>query len=64
MYWFKVRVCGRSFAGVAGSNPVRSRVVCVFSGVCVIKYMSLRRADHSSRGVLTSVVCLSVIVYP
>jgi hypothetical protein len=31
---------------------------CVFSG------RSLRRADHSSRGVLPSVVCLGVIVRP
>ena len=31
---------------------------------CVVKYGSLRRADHSSRGVLPTVVCLSVIVNP
>ena len=30
--------------------------------VCVVGYRSLRRADHSSRGVLLSVVGLSVIV--
>jgi hypothetical protein len=28
---------------------------------CVVRYRSLRLADHSSRGVLPSVVCLSVI---
>ena len=26
---------------------------------CVIRYRSVRRADHSSRGVLPSVVCLT-----
>jgi hypothetical protein len=30
----------------------------------VVRYRSLRRADHSSRGVLPSVVCLSVIAKP
>jgi hypothetical protein len=29
---------------------------------CVFRQRSLRRADHSSRGVIQSVVCLSVIV--
>jgi hypothetical protein len=37
-------------------------VSCVCS--CVAKWMSLHRAHHSSRGVLPSVVCLSVIVKP
>jgi hypothetical protein len=32
--------------------------------LCVIRYSSLRRADHSSRGVLPSAVCLTVIVRP
>ena len=32
--------------------------------VCVVGYRSLRRADHSSREVQPSVVCLSVIVNP
>jgi hypothetical protein len=32
--------------------------------VCVVRERSLRRADHSSRGVLPIVVCLSVIVGP
>jgi hypothetical protein len=55
-------VCGRSVAGMAGSNPAGSVVVscecCVFSG------RGLLRADHSPRTVLPSVVCLSVIVKP
>ena len=36
----------------------------VVSVVCVFRYRSLRRADHSSRGVLPSAVCLSVIEEP
>jgi hypothetical protein len=32
--------------------------------LCVVKYRSLWRADHSSRGVLPNVVCLSAIVKP
>ena len=32
--------------------------------LCFVSYRSLRRADHSSRGVLPSVVCLSVAVKP
>jgi len=37
-------------------------IVC---GCCVLCGLrSLRRADHSSRGVLQTVMCLSVIVNP
>ena len=32
------------------------------SDCCIVRWRSLRRADHSSRAVLRSVVCLSVIV--
>ena len=32
--------------------------------LCAVRYRSLRRADHSSRGVLRSVVCLSLITKP
>jgi len=50
----------RCLLGIVGSNP---------SGVClcllsVVRKRSLRRADHSSRGVLPTLVCLSVIVKP
>jgi hypothetical protein len=48
-------VSGRSLAGIAGSNPAGGMDVCL---------LSLHRAGHSSRGVLPSVVCLSVIVKP
>ena len=32
--------------------------------LCVVRSRPLRRADHSYRGVLPNVVCLSVIVKP
>jgi hypothetical protein len=38
--------------------------VSLLSVLCVVRQRSLRWADHSSRGVLPSVVCLSVIVKP
>ena len=56
-------VCGRSLAWIVVSNPAGGMDVscecCMFSdrGLCVW-------ADHSSRGVLPSVVCLSVIMNP
>jgi hypothetical protein len=37
---------------------------CLFTVLCVVMWRSLRRADHSSRGVLPSAVCLSVILNP
>ena len=36
--------------------------VCLLWELCVVKWSSLRRADHLSKGALPSVVCLSVIV--
>jgi hypothetical protein len=30
--------------------------------LCVVRYRSLRRAGHSSRGVLTNVVCLKCVI--
>ena len=47
----KAWVCGRSIAGVVGSKPTGDVDVCC--GSCVL---SLRRVDHSSRGVLLTVV--------
>jgi hypothetical protein len=35
-------------------------VACVCVCVCGVRYRSLRQADHSSRGVLRSVLCLIV----
>jgi len=57
----KAWVCGRSLIGIAGSNPSWAWM-SVVSVVCCQR--SVRRADHSSRGVLPSVVCLSVIMNP
>ena len=47
-------VCGRSLAGIAGSNPAGGMDV---SSVSVVRYRSLQQADHSSRGILSTVVC-------
>jgi hypothetical protein len=49
-------------SGIAGSIPVGGMYVYPLWVFCVIRYRFLRRADHSSRGVLSSIVCLSVIV--
>ena len=51
----KTWVYGRSLVGIAGSNPVGGMDVSLF-------WVSLRRAFYSSRGVLSSVACLSEIV--
>ena len=49
----KACVSGRLLAGIVGSNPAAGMDVSVVS---VVRYRSLRRADHSSRGVPISVV--------
>jgi len=54
----KVWVCGRSLAGIAGSNAAGGLDVCLLWVLRVVRLKSLRRPDHSSRGVLPSVVCL------
>jgi hypothetical protein len=54
--WF----CVHSLAGIAGSNfPRVMNVSCECSVTC--RWRSLRRADHSSRGVLPNVACMCVI---
>ena len=57
----KVRVCGRSLSGTAGPNLAAGMDVSLVSVVCC---QVVRQADHSSRGVLPNVVCLSVIMNP
>jgi hypothetical protein len=52
----KVQDCGRSPGEIVGSYPTASMYVCLLLVLCVVKYRSLRRADHSSRRVLPSVV--------
>jgi hypothetical protein len=56
-------VCGHSLAGVACSNPAGLMDLFLLCECSVVE-RSLRWIDHLSRGVLPSVVCLSVIVKP
>jgi hypothetical protein len=55
----KTWVCGSPIAEIAGSNPTGGMDVCLLWVLCVVRQRSLRRAYHSSRGVLQSVVCVS-----
>jgi hypothetical protein len=59
--WSKAWVCGHSCAGIAGLNPAEGMDVCL---LCVLSGRGLRQADYSSRRVLLSVMCLSVIMKP
>jgi len=56
-------VCDLSLAGFVGPNPAGGIGVCLLSGV-LVRERPLPRADHSSRGILPNMVCLSVIVKP
>ena len=56
----KARICGRSLAGIVGSNLAEGMDVSV---VCC-HYTSLRRADQPSGEVLLPVVCHCVIYKP
>jgi hypothetical protein len=58
----KAWVCGPSIAGITVSNSAKGHG-CLYL-VSVVRYTSLSRGDHLSRGVPPSVVCLSVIVKP
>jgi hypothetical protein len=49
----KAWVCGRLLAGIMGSNPTEGMDVFLLRVLCVV---SLRRTDHSSSGILQSVV--------
>jgi len=62
----EVWVCGRSLAGFVGSNSSGDMDIGFLRALCVVSrgLSSLRRPNHSSRGVLPSVVCLIVIVKP
>jgi hypothetical protein len=54
-------VCGRSLAGIVGSNPARDIDLSILWLLCVVRQRSLRQVDYSSRGV----VCVAgVIVKP
>ena len=55
----KTKVCGRSHDETVGSNPtggVEHGCLSDVSVVCCQIEVSVRRADHSSRGVLPTVV--------
>jgi len=62
--WSEAWVCDRSLAGIVGSNSAGGMNVCLLGVLRVVRYRSLRRAYHLSRGVLPIVVCLNVIVKP
>ena len=47
---------GRSPAEIVGSNPTGDMDICLLWVLCVVRLRSLRRADHSSRGVLLTVM--------
>jgi len=49
---------------IVGSSPARGMDVCLLRMLFVFRKISLRRADHSYRGFLPIVACLSVIVKP
>jgi hypothetical protein len=51
----KVWVYGGSPAEIVGTNPTKGMDVCLLCVLCVVRYRSLRRADHSSRDVLPTV---------
>ena len=57
----KAWVYGRSLAGIAGSNPTGGRDVCLLWVLRDVRWRSLRQTDHSSRGVLPSMVYLMVL---
>jgi hypothetical protein len=60
----KAWVCVRSLVGIVGSNSAGGMDVSPLLSV-VFRYVeALRWDDHLPRGVLSNMVCLSVIVKP
>ena len=51
----KAKVFGRLPAEIVGSNPTQGMDVCLLWVLCVVRQRSLRRTDHSFRGVLPNV---------
>ena len=43
--------------------PPRAWICCLLWVLCVVRYRSLRRADHSSRGVLPTVVASLCVIW-
>ena len=60
----KTWIRGHWLVGFAGSNSAGGMNVSLLRLLYFFRKISLRRADHSSRGVLTSVLFLNVIVKP
>jgi len=61
----KAWICGHFFVRIEVLYPASSTVFSLLRVLCVVrKWMSLQRIDASSRGVLPSVVCLSLISKP
>jgi hypothetical protein len=57
----KAWVCGLSLAGISGSNPAGGMDVLSLVSVSCCQVEALQHTNLSSREVLPSVVCLSVI---
>ena len=57
-------ICCGLLVWIAGSNPTGDMDVCLLWLLYVLGQMFLRRADHFSRGVLRTVVCLSETTKP
>ena len=55
----KLWACGHSFAGITDSNPAGDMDFCLLWALCIVTCGSMRRADHSSRGVVPSVIVKS-----
>ena len=55
-WWAPNNACGRSPAEILGSNPTGGMDICLLWVSCVVRYRSVPRADHSSSGVLPTVV--------
>jgi hypothetical protein len=58
---FKGCVCGRSLAGIVDSNPAGSWIYVSFE-CCVLSGKGLDQTYHSSRRILSNVMCLSMNV--
>jgi len=56
----KANVCSHSPAETVSSNPARGMDVCLLWVLCDVRQWPLQWADHSSEGVLLTVVCCCV----
>ena len=62
--WSKAWDYVLSLAGIVGSDPTVTCMSYLLRVFCVVRYSCLQRADHSSREVILSVMCLSVFDVP